>query len=430
MQLLIRVQDVSYYVVLGCLLYAVSDFVQRLHVYLKHCREVCCTSLQQAKQVANSLDSSLLLLLAQGWSHPSGDAYVPVFREGPWAVKKSLQSLIDRLPGFHIDQASVNACAGLAANGLARGRSHTWSVPNAELHEGKDYINERCPPCDANSEQYIWILENIKEDSGSPIAGWPETKVTKMAMNKAKTNTGAVPKKKFPLNTFSMKPVMHSFLMPMLFPLLMNFAILLLGWPKVGKTPGFIIMAMAMGRFHLKRLEVTDKSAGWRRAKSLDNFRHIFAQIWEAVFLDDPSRAKVDIDELKSFVTVDEDQTCSARYNDVQLCKNGTRGYAVNDIRDEDEPASDDRTKITKDEFYKLISKAFQGDARGDVNAVLKRSITFVFGKRALYLRLPGADEEQVIHRIMDNDVHLDILAEHDKPYYNKFKTYDIYEDL
>ena len=61
-------------------------------------------------------------------------------------------------------------------------------------------------------------------------------------------------------------------------------------------------------------------------------------KVWEGVFLDDPSREKFGIEELKSFTTVDGHQTCSAWCNDVQLCCNGTRGYACNNIVDADEP--------------------------------------------------------------------------------------------
>ena len=37
----------------------------------------------------------------------NGQAYVPMWRQGPWAVKKALQSLFDCIRGYHVDQASV-----------------------------------------------------------------------------------------------------------------------------------------------------------------------------------------------------------------------------------------------------------------------------------------------------------------------------------
>ena len=350
----------------------------------------------------------------------SGEPFLPVFRQGPWAVKKALLSLVGRLPGYHVSQAQNISHQSQAP--IQRQRSQTWSVPNEELRKGVAFINEECPPCDAANEQYLWILENIKEDSGSCIACWPEAKVTKMAQNKSKGSSGAMPKTKFPLNTYSLKPVLSDFLLPLLYPLLMNFAQLMFGWPKVGKTPTFIIMGLAMGRYHIARLGL-DKIPSWRRAKSLDNFRQRLQQVWEAIFLDDPNRTKVTIDDLKSYVTVEEDQTCSGRYNDVQLCQNGTRGLASNDIAAGDEPAADDRTQISPDEFFKLISKAFAGDNRADVLAVLKRSLTYINGKHAFYLRLPSEREDAIVHRITDMDLHKDFLSEKDKPFYNMYKN-------
>lgn len=73
-------------------------------------------------------------------------------------------------------------------------------------------------------------------------------------------------------------------------------------------------------------------------AESLDNFRHRVGHIHEGIFLDDPSRAKIDLADLKSFVTAEENQTCHGRYNDVKLAKNCCRAFATNDIEEEDEP--------------------------------------------------------------------------------------------
>ena len=36
-----------------------------------------------------------------------GMAYVPVYRKGPWAVKKAIQSLTDRIPGYHVAWSTV-----------------------------------------------------------------------------------------------------------------------------------------------------------------------------------------------------------------------------------------------------------------------------------------------------------------------------------
>ena len=62
------------------------------------------------------------------------------------------------------------------------------------------------------------------------------------------------------------------------------------------------------------------------------------------------------------------------------------------------------------------------GEKDADVMAVLKRAIVFVYGKHALYLRLPTEASDRMIHRIVEDDVHLDVLASHDKRFFGDYK--------
>ena len=48
--------------------------------------------------------------------------------------------------------------------------------------------------------------------------------------------------------------------------------------------------------------------------------------------------------------------------------------------------------------------------------------LSLVFGASALYLCLPGQHDEAQIHRIQIDDVHKDVLAEHDKLSRGKYK--------
>jgi len=45
---------------------------------------------------------------------------------------------------------------------------------NQELEDRINFINDHAPECDSRNEQTLWILINIKPDSSTPIAGWPE----------------------------------------------------------------------------------------------------------------------------------------------------------------------------------------------------------------------------------------------------------------
>ena len=100
-----------------------------------------------------------------------------------------------------------------------------------------------------------------------------------MCQNKARGVSGAVPHNEFPLNTYSLHPGFAEHILPLIYPLLMSAAVLMLGCPGVGKTPFIIAMAMAMGRYHIRQLGLQGVTPGWRRGKSLDNFRQRAPQI-------------------------------------------------------------------------------------------------------------------------------------------------------
>ena len=210
-------------------------------------------------------------------------------------------------------------------------------------------------------------------------------------------------------------------ILPALYPLFVCYGVLCLGWPGVGKTPALIAMLLAMGRYHIHGLQ-EEGVPGWRRAKSLDNFRQYIGHVYEGIFLDDPNRESISMADLKSFFTVEKEQATSGRYNDSKLPRNCMRTYASNDLDQEDEPADDNRTSITGEEFLKLTRRIFAGDRLADVLACLKRAVVIILGQHAMYLRLPSQDSRATVHRIKVDDLHRDLLAEKDKPLYSKYK--------
>ena len=347
----------------------------------------------------------------------SGNALVPVHRAGPWNVKKGVQWLLSRLGGYQLRWHT------LREKEVAKGPK-SWAPSNSDLEEGVLYINSHAPDCDAQNEQTLWILINIKVDSGTPIAGWPEHKVRQMCQNKSKGMGGAMSMTEFPLNTYSLKPFLHTLLLPLIYPLMLQYGILLLGCPGVGKTPFVIIFAMALGRYHVRQSGDDALKPGWRRAKSLDNFRHRAPHVQEALFLDDPSRNKVSIADLKSFLTADEDGTVESRYNDTRLIKNQLRAFASNDLK-EVEQATDQKigSTIPASRFLFFLDELFAGEKEKDVLAVLKRAMIFLFTDSAMYFRLPSENKEAMVHRICLEDLHKDLLAEKDKPLYGKYKA-------
>ncbi|CAE7718508.1 unnamed protein product [Symbiodinium microadriaticum] len=101
-----------------------------------------------------------------------------------------------------------------------------------------------------------------------------------------------------------------------------------------GKTPLLIVLCLALGRYHIRRLELEAIQPAWRRAKGIDNFTHKTGQIQEGLILDDPSMD---------------------RYTDAKLVRNGMRSVATSEIAEDDEPLFDKhRTSITAEEFSRL----------------------------------------------------------------------------
>ena len=148
----------------------------------------------------------------------TGTPYAMVFRPGPWALKKAFFSLVERLPGYHVTWVSLS----IVENPSRRSQSSKWAPADEEIFAGVQFINEEAPECDSQNQQTYWILCSIKEDSNTPISGWPAAKVRMMAQNKSKGLAGAPLETEFPLNTYSLKPFVAEKLMPKLYPLLLN----------------------------------------------------------------------------------------------------------------------------------------------------------------------------------------------------------------
>ncbi|CAE7400836.1 unnamed protein product [Symbiodinium microadriaticum] len=193
----------------------------------------------------------------------------------------AIQWALARVRGHHVHWHRLE---DKSSNTLLKSSSNLWSPENDELAEGIRYINSFAPDCDARNEQTYWILTNIKPDSGTPLAGWPEINVRNMCQNKSRGVSGSVPKNEFPLTTASLSVAFAENILPLVYPLLLSAPA-----SGVGKTPAIITMAMAIGRYHVRRLGLHGVKPGWRRGKSLDNFRQRSPQIQEALFLDDPS---------------------------------------------------------------------------------------------------------------------------------------------
>ena len=78
------------------------------------------------------------------------DAFVPVFRAGPWNIKKGIQYLLTCMGGYQVRWHALEE-KQLAAN--APSSNPKWNPSNHEIQEGVDFINTYAPECDARNEQ-------------------------------------------------------------------------------------------------------------------------------------------------------------------------------------------------------------------------------------------------------------------------------------
>ncbi len=80
----------------------------------------------------------------------NGEALVPTFRQGPWAVRKSFASLLARIPGYQVLWATVSQ-----PEFLQRKQSQAWDPTDAEVDAGVDFINDQCPADEAESDTFL-----------------------------------------------------------------------------------------------------------------------------------------------------------------------------------------------------------------------------------------------------------------------------------
>ena len=201
----------------------------------------------------------------------------------------------------------------------------------------------------------------------------------------------------------------------MIGPLLTSYGVLTIGWPGVGKTPLLIVLSLALGHHHIRPLELEAVLPAWRRAKGIDHFRRKTRQFQEGPILDDPSMEKIDAADLESWLA-EEDQNCSSRYS-VRLVRNGMRAVATSELLEEDEPRLEkEQTTITSNSSQ-ITRKFSDSHRRAYVMAIWKRCMVLIFGKRAFYLRLPSQEEASPIPCTQEDDLHVDLFTDHDKPH-------------
>ena len=83
------------------------------------------------------------MLVSQVIKKISGSPYLTFHRQGPWAVRKAFQSLLDRVPGHHAQWAKVRRKVTVSTKSITT--APTWAPDDTELLQGIPFINENAP---------------------------------------------------------------------------------------------------------------------------------------------------------------------------------------------------------------------------------------------------------------------------------------------
>ena len=103
------------------------------------------------------------------------------------------------------------------------------------------------------------------------------------------------------------------------------------------------------------------------------------------------------------------------------------RAVASNDIGAQPCAEQASTTTVSSDAFFELIELLFKGDHVQDNMAVMKRASFLVISESALFIRLPSAKHDAIIHRVVVDNVHKDLLEfldPKDKRFFNNYKNY------
>ena len=178
-------------------------------------------------------------------------------------MKKCIHFMFEKLGGFQCRHHIIRAAE--------EGKPEV-DRSQEEWDFGFDFIEEKGPRDNTKNRQLRWITtETAKKDS--PIYHWPAVLVEKSLRNLSQDGVLAQVHTEWPLTLYDIDVRILKALAP-LFPTFSEKALGLHGEPGVGKTPVARSVAMAMSRYHIRRIgKVGEVEPSFRQASEFDFFR-------------------------------------------------------------------------------------------------------------------------------------------------------------
>ena len=335
-------------------------------------------------------------------------------------VKVAFMKMLSTVPGKQWLTQGIRAKPGRAIGMPKLASEGRWEPTEDQLREGMAFINLNAPLSNANNEQYLWVLLNVRADD-SPLHGWPEHVVLKACANRTTGNSQAEPEWFFPLLLGDLNPEFLKKIVPVILPLMTSHGLMILGKAGIGKTPVAQILCMAVAR-HMVRSRNLEGVPGIRKSKQIDGFRDRPGEVQVPVILDDPNLASINLEDLKSFLDVGETALVDARYRAAKFARNQCRVVLNNEWDDTKEPSDGFLDHVSWDDFKGMFLTACQHPKVPHLMAVLKRTIVIIAGHHGVYLRLPNECNSEPIHCFRAGGITQDWLRATNKGAYSLFK--------
>ncbi len=352
-----------------------------------------------------------------------GSALACIHKPSIWNVKKTYAKLMETIPGKKMLYQSCRPqqarAARAAADGEAQSAPRKWSPDEDEIKAGFEYIQKNCPAGYEANDVLQFVVAGIHVP-GTPIHGWPMSVVEKACNNLVKKADGADAQFFSPFvasNKFDFKGLFALVLFPLVVALGRARGLLVLGRPGVGKTPWAIALALAFGRYHVRKSELR-RRPGFRRGGMIDVFRQKPGEVQEAILLDDPTFDKIHYEDVKSFGDSGFQGHSDCRYTPSKWAKNQFRAILSNTWRSAGEPAPNDAATVSPKEFFPMIRDTFGTVSESNFMAIMKRYTTVVVGNNAVYVRPPTDDVNGKVHRFSADGVMDDFLVPGHKKFY------------
>ena len=324
---------------------------------------------------------------------------------------KSLQMMLERLPGFQVLYFKLASVAGPKK-----------ATDKASQDIGFAYIRDHGPKSNIDNKATEFAEIHTK-DPDSPIFGWAPSLVERSCLNYGK---GLVAARKQSFYHLTLKDVKGWFLDLVLAKILGSFmttTFMFLGVSGIGKSPLGKILAMLISCFWIQRDAMEEIEPGFRLTNNFEHLRHEPGSKYVSEMFDDGDLQLQTAEKLKAFQDNTEEQSRTVEKYTTTTLINQSGRLTINNPINEDAEKDRELDHITK----QITAKAWFNMARPsfaekmneqDFAAVLKRATVVLFTKKRVYYRNANQDLEKAVPFENYPEGEIDLLTDDCKDFH------------